>query len=405
MKVKVVNLKILIINDLLVYGGTEMQTLREKKILESNGNKVCLLTFDNNFPENDKYFNEENGFYNIKIENNKNQKVRRKFFVDKKLSSTIADKINLISPDIIHVNNLQQYPPSQYKALNGYKVVQTIRDYAAVCPLGTCINKKNEVCSGYERYKCLTSCGKSVKDTVRILKYPIIDRYKKKYIQKFLCPSEELTRYCKNYKFDIECVNNSFDFSKLSDFQKKIDFKKKKYFYFGNISTLKGVDRLLEAFNEFSKDKEVELILAGNVVDEFKEILNQYIGEKIKYIGYLKYDATIKQLEDVYCIIVPSLWMENYPNTVLEGLATGTLVIGSNRGGIPSMLSNNRGIVFDIMSKSSFIEVLERSYSLTIEQYESMTRQAREYVYTNNSMTTYYNRLIKVFNEMLEKDK
>ncbi|WP_186431541.1 glycosyltransferase [Clostridium sp. BSD9I1] len=396
-------MKILIINDLLIYGGAEMQGRREKEILEKNGHEVYLLTFDEKFPVNHELYNCENKFINIKIKNKGLIAIYRKIFKDYQLINKIKQVIEKIEPNIIHINNLYLAPFSQYNALEQYKCVQTIRDYSAVCPLGTCIYNNYKICKGIKFNKCNISCNFSLKSKLKLYRYKQVDKLRKSVVNKFICPSEMLTEYCEQHDFNIQCINNSFDSNKIKRFNKKVDLNKKKYLYFGVINENKGVFKLLEAFEEFSKDKNVELLLAGKVEDEFKDKFNSYLknNKRLRYLGYQDYEKMLSVLEEVYSVVIPSLWMENYPNTVLEGMVTECLVLGSNRGGIPGMLSYDRGVLFDVMNKDDIIDKLNISYNLSKEKYLDIVNRAKEYVISNNNTEKYYERLIKVFNKVL----
>jgi len=396
-------MRVVIMNDYLIFGGAEMQGRREKKLLESKGHEAYLVTFDQNFKNDSNEFSEENGFINIPIPNSKVDKVKGHFMFHKDLYDNIREVLIKLKPDIIHVNNFYLAPLTQYKALEGFKAVQTIRDYTAVCPKSTCIYKDNTVCKGANQNNCFLECT-SLKIVPKIIMFNNVYELKKKYINKFICPSEKLTEYCKDMGFDVVCINNPFDFSKLEGFNKRVDYNKKKYMYYGVIDDNKGVYQLIDAFNEFSKDKDVELIIAGKADEEHTKKLQSYLGnEKIKYLGFLSYDDCLKQLEEVYCVVVPSLWMENYPNTVLESLSTGTLVLGSDRGGIPDMLKDNKGIIFDVLNKESIINALNKSYNMDKTEYEEITERAKKFSISNNTIERYYENIMGLFEEVINR--
>ncbi|MFU0784635.1 MAG: glycosyltransferase [Thermoanaerobacterium thermosaccharolyticum] len=398
-------MKIVIMNDLLVCGGAEMQSRREKELLESNGHEVYLLTYDYDFPRNHNFYKSDNGFFNIPIKNSGINKIKRKLFFDEILYSKTRAILKRLNPDIIHVNNLYLAPITQYKSLDGFNVVQTIRDYSAVCPLSTCIYKDYTICKGIKYNNCNLRCS-SYKTPIKKYMYDTVYELRKKYVDKFICPSEKLTEYCKDHSYNIECINNPFDFSKLEKFKKAIDHNTKKYMYYGAINEEKGVFKLLEAFNKFSKNKNVKLIIAGKAnktsLDKLKLYLN---NNKIEYLGFLSYDKIIKKLEEVYSVIVPSLWMENYPNTVLEGMCTECLVLGSNRGGIPDMLKDDKGIIFDVLDINDIVNALEKSYNIDIQQYKKIINKSKKYAIYNNSIEKYYERLINCFNDVIAYKK
>ena len=303
-------MNILIINDLLISGGAEMQSRREKEILESKGHRVHLLTFDKDFPKDHAMYNEMNGFFNIPLKNIGVTKIFRKLFCDERLLLTIKKIINKIKPDIIHINNLYISPITQYMALNGYKCVQTIRDYSAVCPISTCVYSNWEVCKGAKYNRCTQKCKEDfIRINIKNYMFKKINKLRKKNISIFICPSEKLTEYCKDHDFNIFCINNPFDFTKLDNLIKNMNYTHKKYLYFGAINEIKGVFKLLNAFNEFSENKDVELVIAGKCDNKNLEILEPYLhkNQKISYLGFLSYEKMLKVLERTYSVIVPSL--------------------------------------------------------------------------------------------------
>lgn len=393
-------MKVLLINDFLIKGGTEVQGLREKKILEDHGHNVMLLTFDCDFPENDNYFNLENGFINIKLKENFIFRILSRVFINIKVKKKIERIINSYNPDIIHLNNIYNYTITKYNVVSKYKNIQTIRDYAAVCPLATCIKLDGSVCRGMNYNNCYSECGKSFGNIMKIFINTKNNKIRKKYINKFICPSEKLTEYCKEHNYNVECINNPFDFEKIKILDKNIDFNNKKYLYYGAINEEKGIMPFIDAFIDFSKDKSVELVIAGKVKDSIRKDFFNKINNinKIKYKGFLKYDDMMEELRNVYTVVVPSKWMENYPNTVLEGHATETLVIGSNRGGIPNMLSDGKGFIFDIDNKDSIVDCLEKTYKLSNQEYFDIVYKAKKFVIQNNSFDKYYFNIIKAFN-------
>lgn len=395
-------MRILLINDFLIKGGTEVQGLREKKILEDSGHNVMLLTFDNSFPENDEYFNLKNGFMNIKLKEKFLSKIVSRLFINLKVKKKIESIINIYNPDIIHLNNIYNYTITKYNIASKFKNIQTIRDYAAVCPLATCIKLDGSVCRGSKYNNCYLECGKNVGNLMKIFINTKNNKIRKKYVNKFICPSEKLTEYCKDHGYNVECINNPFDFEKIKMLDKKVDFDNKKYLYYGAINEEKGIMPFIDAFIEFSKDKNVELVIAGKVKEALKEDFFNKINniDKIKYKGFLKYDDMMEELSTVHTVVVPSKWMENYPNTVLEGHATETLVIGSDRGGIPNMLSNGKGFIFDIDNKSNILECLEKTHKLNNQEYYEIVSKAKKFVIENNSFDKYYFNIIKIFNKL-----
>lgn len=387
-------MRILMVNDLQVEGGAEVQHWREYDLLRSKGHEVYSLTFDGNVPLSD------GPKFNIPIQQNDAQKlVTRAFRLGpKKKIHAVLDEVK---PDLVHVNNVVKCPLAIYGALAKYPCVQTIRDYGAICPKSTCVHPDYSPCGGIKLADC-SLCELSRIQTLKSKLMSGIEHARRACVDIFVAPSQALADACTRNGLETLCLNNPFDFSKL--LERNIDFSSRGFLYYGGISENKGVGRLLEAFDRFSSvHPDASLMLAGRVAPEFRSQLEKAlkVNKRIEYLGVLENDEMLRVLSCAYCVITPSLWIENYPNTVLEPLAAGVLVIGSNRGGIPELIQNNE-LLFDVTDITSITGCMERAYTLSEEQYRSITSASARRVRENNSLDRFYERLLDVFSCALQ---
>jgi glycosyltransferase involved in cell wall biosynthesis len=402
-------MKLLIINELYQYGGAEMQTQREAKICREHGHEVRIITLDSAFANG--WLNDSH--YNISRKDNKIKTQLQRFFADREIKKILKQQIEAFSPDYIHINNAYDHAISIFQAVKEYKTLQTIRDYGAVCPNGLSIHPDKTICNGYQN--CLQCTGKCILQSERKLKacwqwicFKRKDHLRKKCIKQFACPSQMLTDYCNNMQLPTLCINNPFDFSLLDSMQiqKKTNFQNKTFLYYGLIVEHKGIRQMIQAFSEFAKEKaDVELNLMGRVPAEYESVLQQLIQEygngKIHYLGTLPYEETIKQLSMVYAVIIPSLWIENYPNTALEAACAGCVVLASERGGMKEIVGDGC-FVFHVLQKDEIVEKFEEAYQLTQEEYEERITASRKLVRRNNTMEQYYERLMKCLRDICE---
>ena len=107
-------------------------------------------------------------------------------------------------------------------------------------------------------------------------------------------------------------------------------------------------------------------------------------------------EEVIEKMKNTYCVVVPSLWLENYPTTVLEAQSQKTIVLGFNRGGITEMLANNKGYIFDILNKNDIIKKLEIVYELEEQKYKKIVQNAYDFILNNNSNEEYAKKIIGV---------
>ena len=397
-------MKILIMNDFLLEGGAEVYVINLVKLLEENGHDVKLISFDNEFEEKvNKIELNKNNLFNIKISNKLNKII---FFWS--TYKKIRKKINEICPDKIIVNNFFSAPFAQYKALKEYDSYQVVHDYHFICPKSTCIEDNLNICSGYKNKKCLKNCNYHSSKLILLLKKipPYrLEKIRKKYIKQFISPSECLTKYLLSYKYDAICANNPIDTHTLKkgEFLPKKLEKKRKLIYVGMINEKKGIFKFLDSYLEFiEKNENIDLNIIGKCTDiEDEKRLEKYLNNKnIKYLGMKTNKEVIELLEESQFMVVPSLWMENYPTTVLEGMLSGNLVLGSNRGGISDMLANNRGILFDITNTNSILKVLNKISIIEDKEYSTIVTNAFNYTKNNNSYKNYYKKIMGVINDV-----
>ena len=108
----------------------------------------------------------------------------------------------------------------------------------------------------------------------------------------------------------------------------------------------KGVDYLLRALS-LLKDKNVELVVFGQVKNEIKDLL----PVPIHSMGYLSDEDQIAKLYNAVDMFVTSSLEENLPNTIMEAMACGTPCVGFKIGGIPEMIDHMlNGYVAEYMS-------------------------------------------------------
>lgn len=391
-------MRVAVINELIECGGTEVQTAREVNNFRNHGDEVLHITLDDNCPLIIDDFR-----CNIPLNWNRIHVAKGKLISDRWLYKKLSTVLDSFSPDVVHVNNIVRAPFSVYKAVEPYKTVLTIRDYSAVCPKGTNIHGDYSSCEKCSVKDCLT-CSSSMWELLKVPYFFYKTYRRNKTFNRIVSPSKELARYYTQRTDEAICINNPFEGFDCN-VEKQIK-SKKRYLYFGSIEKKKGVVNLIEAWKTFSKNKDdVELCFAGKVNANFEKIFNSLIKEmdNITYLGWLNQEEISDLFAEIYCVVVPSLWMENYPNTVLESIAHKTLVVGSNRGGIPELIKRET-LLFDAVSPQSICETLNDTYFLQEKEYMHIVNTAFDVAKKNNSLESYYNKLSNLYEALLDRE-
>jgi glycosyltransferase involved in cell wall biosynthesis len=175
--------------------------------------------------------------------------------------------------------------------------------------------------------------------------------------------------------------------------------------FFGSVDYRKGVDLLLDAI-DFIKEKNLSLTIVGQLYEDSHEnlsikrrVLN---GPNILYYQSQTKVELLSILENIEIIVLPSR-VDNMPNTLLESLGMGKIVIGPNAWGFEEMIEDGvNGFLFDVGSKESLINKIEFVLSLSFEVRSGISKKAKEFIdgysseYVFQNCLGVYNQCIKI---------
>jgi glycosyltransferase involved in cell wall biosynthesis len=135
--------------------------------------------------------------------------------------------------------------------------------------------------------------------------------------------------------------------------------------YMGQISSVKGVHILVEAFRKAKLDGSARLDVWGDLEKNrfYTQSLREIIGntELISLRGQFKREQLANVLAQIDILVVPSLWHENAPLVIYEAFATKTPVIATNLGGMSEAVTHElNGLLFDRGDVDSLSRQLRR---------------------------------------------
>lgn len=123
----------------------------------------------------------------------------------------------------------------------------------------------------------------------------------------------------------------------------------------GRFSPEKGVRELLEAF-QLVQNERVKLLVVGGfffgsgVMSPFEEEMQKLaesMKERVRFTGYVDYAEIPYYYALADCVVIPSVWDDPAPLTVIETLTSGRPLITTCSGGIPEYVDNDCSIVLE----------------------------------------------------------
>lgn len=323
------NMKILLVNKFhYLKGGSEKYYFELAELLKEHGHTVAFFSMknDKNIKTGDKeYFVDE-------IDLNTGSKLKALDIIYSKANEKLMEKaLDEFKPDIVHINNFQRQLSASI--INPIKkknipIVFTAHDLQAICPNISMLNGKNEVCEkcmkgkyiNCAKKKCVKSSGlKSLLGAVEGYYYRINNIYTKK-IDYIITPS---------YFYKDKLIEDGISKDKIKGIHNFIDINLYDVktsdggyaLYIGRLVKEKGIIDLLKAFNKVEKSR---LYIAGDGPERQeiqKYIKNNKLEERVLLLGHLSGQEIKEKISNCSFVVVPSIWYENCPYSILETLA------------------------------------------------------------------------------------
>jgi len=323
-------------------GGAEMIASIMVSDLEKLGHEVFVITTSpqKNYSENNVYYLKSK-YYNLsqlpiffrlfwQINNLFNY--RQKNQVDR--------IINQEKPELIITHNLMGLGlqlPRLFKAKK-IKHVHIIHDIQLLHPSGLMFYQHEGIINSFfaQQYQQLTRKLMGSPDVV-------------------ICPSEWLLKLHiqKNFfpRSIKKAIANPVKTNYLTSHKAR---DQKEFLAVGLVSTSKGTDTLIKAFNELP-DLHLTIVGDGDYLVEAKKLAKQ----NITFLGRLENKKIQELMLQSSALIVPSLCYENSPTVIYEAIGSKLPVIGSNLAGIAELINHYGGLLFEPGNDTDLIQKIK----------------------------------------------
>lgn len=314
-------------------------------------------------------------------------------------------------PDIAHLHNIHhQLSPSILHALrrHGVPVVMTLHDYKVVCPAYNLFVRGRlcEKCRDGHYYQCFfrrCTKGSFPKSLVNMIEMYLHQDILKtqRLVDLYLSPSRFLRDKVAEMGFRAKTIvlPNGLD---LERYDPGAGPGEERVVYFGRLSQEKGLHTLISALAKTGI--RCSIIGRGPLEDELRERCRRESLDRITFRGHLAPSDLVPEIRQARGVVVPSLWYENNPYTVLESFALARPVIASRIGGLPELVVDGR--TGWTVTPGSASELGGRMADLLAAPAVAarMGREARRHVEAANDAEAYYRGLMNAYDRVLGAD-
>ena len=282
-----------------------------------------------------------------------------------------------IRPDVVHWHNTKGFIGRPF-ALPKAVCLYTAHDYTTVCPRSTLLRPNMSVC---DTPRLCTICH------LRWGKPPQLWRAGKN--RRVIRPPTDMTvlslsdfvaNRLRQDGIQVHGILRGF----VPDFGEKKTRNRstpESIVYLGMLEPHKGVHMLLEAF-ERTKDQQgfrMHMIGEGSSKADLKhEVERVHLTDRVVVPGFLAREDVEEIRSNAHVQVVPSIWYENAPSTVLEAFSLGLPVLASNIGGLPEIVGPESG---SSVFRAGDVDELARQIVLawnTRESFGELSKMARK---------------------------
>lgn len=153
--------------------------------------------------------------------------------------------------------------------------------------------------------------------------------------------------------------------------------------YPGGDSFVKGFRVFLKASRKLAWNSDVKFILTKRYRPQNRNVirkLNKKFGGLYQLVGNLSRSRILSLYSQCHALVLPSIWEEPLPFTVMEAMLLGTIPIASKIGGIPEMLNGSPAerFLFEPRDVDGLLEKINLLRNYTEDEIDKTAEKLRE---------------------------
>ena len=369
-------------------GGEDMVAAAEIELLRSRGHIV------------ETYFR-----HNDEITSSGSLSLAREALWSRRTTQDITQLIMEFRPEIVHAHNtFPLISPSVYWAVGKQRipVIQTMHNFRLMCPQAMFLREQKvcEDCLGNLPWRgVLRACYRESRLQSGVLAAVVtmhgaIGTWKNK-VTRYIA----LNKFCRD-KF----IAGGLPAGRIVIKPNFVDFTapglatRAGFLFVGRLSVEKGVSVMMNAIDRVG---DVDVRVAG--VGPESHLLTE--SDQVKTLGSLSSSDVRREMSQAMALILPSIWYENFPRTLVEAFGCGLPVIASRIGALGELIEHGvTGLLFSPGDADDLAEKMAWAQQHP-EQMADMGRNARALYEAEFTADRNYEQLIQIYHDAINELK
>ena len=250
------------------------------------------------------------------------------------MASALGRVLDEEKPDVVNTHNIGGFSAASWHAVSSREIplVNTAHGINLLCPWY--MSQEGQICTSH----CMTCQCYSWPRSRFSRKVDVFTGVSRYIVQTY-------SRYGVFENAEKMVIYNACESARAVPIR---EFGNHQTFYFGFLGRLhssKGAHTLIQSFLQIPTGR-AELLIAGTGAPQYEQDLKAMVKGHggVHWLGFVHPEDLLRR---THVLVVPSLIHDSAPLVVLESMAHGVPVIGARRGGIPELMGDGTGWIFD----------------------------------------------------------
>lgn len=321
----------------------------------------------------------------------------RQSYDNPQTAAAVEDVIRQWQPDVLHLFSGYLMSASVVRVARDYgvPVVISLTDYWWLCHRINLIRSNGARCTGptpmnctrcraetFRRYRLPTGIWPQGADMFwqaastfpilgeRLGMHEQIERFKTlihllRRADALIAPSQYLADFYIRYGIDPDRIHVWRQGVEMDHCLLRTPGAGLRFGFIGQMKHHKGVHLLLDAWARLRGNQPRCLTLYGSAAgeDAYGQRIRQQIQqlEHVTWAGQFQGSEVWRVLSTIDVLVMPSRWVENSPNSILEAQAVGIPVVGTRLGGVAELVQHEQnGLLFEVDNVDDLARQMQR---------------------------------------------